>query len=463
MINIKTLIVYPPFHRLFGENKNWVPLGILYLSTFLKSHGYDAVAYNADCSQELEKVMTYKERYECAFNYQIKLAEENYIWDEVREVISKINPGIIGITVLTEALGSVKKVIEIAKAINPDVTIILGGPHALIDPEYLLRFASTDYVIVGEGEVPLLQLVKHLTKEKDSSTIEGVSYYKGNKYCLITDKRAIDINNIAIPNLYNCYNLSTSPAIKNKLMIETSRGGCIYSCSFCHASNYKNKITWRSVDSVFNEIKYYYEEYGTNKIFFIDEIFTCNTNLILNLCTKLVDNNIDIKWTCTTHVNHIDSNLLVAMKQAGCDSIHLGVETGSDRLLEFINKKAKKTRIIDAARMIKNAGIQLRAFFLVGFPTETEIDIRDSIYLMETIEPDEALLHIYVPVPGTPMYSYILENYINLNDTICWEKFSRDCTPSESYVHMAHDSFRNLVNEFFDKVEAINSRTRKSI
>jgi radical SAM superfamily enzyme YgiQ (UPF0313 family) len=460
MKNYKVLLIYPPFHRLFGERKKWMPLGILYLASYLNDNGIDAVAYNADCTlHSNEKVLTYSERFFNADKY-IKNLNDNEVWEEIANVITREKPKLIGITALTEALGSVQKIIEIAREINPDTKIVIGGPHAMIDHEYLINVLGSDFVISGEGERTLLKLVNDLVENNTSSTFN--IFYKD-----IEEERGrelgknfrLDINSLPVPDIKSHYAfLGKYQDVPVKLSVSTSRGGCVHSCSFCYCSKFKEKIRWRSAKNIFNEIEYYVNTYGTQKIFFVDDTFTCNRQLTEELCLLLIDSNIGVNWTCTTHAKNLDNDLLRVMKKSGCSSIHLGVETGSERLLKFLNKKLTLEDIFRTSELIRNNNIELRLFFMVGFPTETSKDIDKSIDLLKALKPDEAMLHVYVPIPKTVLYEFICEKYIDLDDFFSWEKFNRKMVPYMNYCGSNSIDFQDKIEYFYKCVEDINNQ-----
>lgn len=457
------LLIYPPFHRLYGEKKEWMPLGILTLAAYLNQNGIHAVAYNADCStlDEPETVMTYKERFSLAQNYQPMLKSDSYIWDEYKQVLLETNPTVVGMTVLTEAIGSVKKLVQMTRAFNDEIVIILGGQHAEIDPVLLLKEVSCDFVIQGEGEIPLLKLMKNIilgsNEEEDLIEIEGLCYYRDGIFQRNAGTSRLDVDALPIPKLENHYDFQRYKKIGKKLSVATSRGGCIYSCSFCYCSKFRDKILWRTPRSVFDEISYYVNTYKTKKIFFIDDTFTCNREMVVDLCYLFIENDIPIEWTCTTHVNRLDQELLSLMKRAGCSSIHIGAESGSNRLLSLMNKSVKASEILSASKAIKKSGIECRTFFMVGLPTESKCDIKMSIDLLKRIAPDEAILNIYVPIPQTAFFDYIKQHYFDIT-TIDWLTFSRNAVPYEKYMDHSFGDVSEAISELFDLVESINSQ-----
>lgn len=443
--NTDILMIYPPFHRLFGEQKTWMPLGLTYLATYLNSTGIKALVYNADCTSfETEKVMTYRERFFNAKVYQDNLDSDNEIWEEIKSILERYKPKIVGISALTEALGSVAKTIEIIRKFDKNITIIIGGPHADIDKEYFINELGADFVIQGEGEKPLKELVHRLLRKP---------IYETNKLDEMSDDEMDSILNL-IPNIEYCINVDKKN-LGRKLYISTSRGGCYYNCGFCHSSLQKRVIRHRPVESVINEIKFNINTYRTKKIFFIDDTFTHDLDFVLRMCEEIIKQKIDFKWTCTTRVNKLDYKILKKMKCAGCESIHIGVESGSKRILDMITKGINSEDIINCSKLIKSNQIECRIFIMVGFPTENSNDIQDTIKIIEKVEPGEVALNFYVPVPKTELYNQINEKFINL-EKIDWCKFSRDKLRYKEYMDDADGKLDDAILKLFDSVEKTN-------
>lgn len=445
------LFIYPPLHRLYGERKQWMPLSILYLTAYLNEHGISSRAYNADCSlTEPECVMSYADRFQLAKNYIRNLNSDNEIWHEIENVIKNVRPKIVGISVFTEALGSAKKLIDIIRFIFPDVVIVVGGPHAEIDPEYLLHNLHVDYVIKGDGEKSFYDLAYALINNKDPHVILGDNI-SNRVICAVR----IDVEKLPIPKIEYHYNYNRYRKVGSKLNLSTSRGGCIYSCKFCYCSKYKYALRFRSPKSVVDEIAYYVNNYQTKKIFFVDDTFTLNQEYVKDICRLMIGKKIMVSWTCTTRAKQIDPELLCLMKRAGCKSIHIGVESGSPRILELIDKKINVDDVINAVKMIKDSRIECRLFFMAGLPTETPYDLRCTMDLISQVNPDETIMSMYVPIPGTPLYDLICNQFYPL-DQIDWTTFSRDQLPYHSYVDDTDGTYDQVLHDLYQLVEDLN-------
>lgn len=445
------LLIYPPLHRLYGERKQWMPLSILYLSSYLNEHGISAKAYNADCSlEEPECVMSYTDRFQAAKNFLNNLNSKNMIWDEIEKVLEDVAPKIVGISVFTEALGSTKKIIDMIHKKYPSVRIIAGGPHAEIHPQYLLDDLHVDYVIKGDGEKSLYDLSKALLCGLDPNFLLGNNISNN----IITSVR-IDVNELPIPKLEYHYDYEQYRKVGRKLNVSTSRGGCVYACKFCYCSKFKYNLQFRTPERVIDEIAYYINHYNTKKIFFVDDTFTINRQYIVEICNLIINRKLVFSWTCTTRAKQVDVDLLTLMKLAGCKSIHLGVESGSSRILELIDKKINIADVVNSSMLIKNAGIESRLFFMTGLPTETPNDLRLTIDLIKQVRPNETIMSIYVPIPGTPLFDLICNEYYPF-DKVDWTTFSRDKVPYHYYVNDIDGTYDQILDELYQLVEKMN-------
>lgn len=454
----EVLFIYPPLHRLYGERKQWMPLSILYLAAYLNEHGISARAYNADCSlEEPECVMTYAERFLSAKNYINNLNSDNEIWSEVEKTIKEVSPKIVGISVLTEALGSTKKLIGIIHACLPDTVIVAGGPHAEIDSEYLLDDLQVDYVMKGDGEKSFYDFAYAVINGKDLKPVLG-----NNMVNRIIYSVRIDTSELPIPKLEYHYHYDSYGKVGRKLNLSTSRGGCIYACRFCYCSKFKYKLRFRPPESVIEEIAYYIENYHTKKLFFVDDTFTVNRTYVEKICGLMIERNFEISWTCTTRAKQIDSQLLSLMKQAGCKSIHIGVESGSPRILELIDKKIDVDDVIHASELIKSSGIECRLFFMAGLPTETPYDLHCTMDLISQINPDETIMSMYVPIPGTSLYNFICEHFYPF-DKMDWTTFSRDKLPYHFYIDDTDGTYDQVLQELYLLVEELNAQKNETI
>ncbi|MFH0987864.1 MAG: radical SAM protein, partial [Parcubacteria group bacterium] len=185
---------------------------------------------------------------------------------------------------------------------------------------------------------------------------------------------------------------------------------CPFNCTFCSSAGiWGRKTRYRSVANIISEIKAVQKDYGTIQFSFKDDTFTLDKRRVLEFCRALREEDINIKWDCNARINLIDAELLKTMKQNGCNGLKVGIESGSDRILQLMQKGITTTQIRDKGKVLNQSGIHWTGYFMMGLPTETAEDMRTTARLMREIKPDFASLSVYEPFPGTELFELGVE------------------------------------------------------
>lgn len=459
------LLIYPPYFRLIGEQRIWYPLGLGYLSSYLKADGFSTVVYNADAETRLEeKVIPYREKfYESKKIVTNAHSNSNPIWNELKEVLKRTNPKIIGISILTETMPLIGKITSLCKEFSQNAPVILGGPHTTVDIQSLSHVDNWDYAVVGEAETSFSSLVKQISSGKSpSADIGGLVRREGSKLIINGDFAAYRgrLDFLPFPEICDMFDFNSQVRGKmKKTMISTSRG-CPFRCTFCYMNIYRRKTRFRTAKNVTDEIKLNMDNYGISKFYFNDDSFGVNRKFLKDFSEIVKKEKLEIKWSCMTHEKIVNPENLRLMKEAGCDSIHIGIESGSDRILSLLRKKTTVDRIIKKCKLITDFGIKVKAFFMFGIPSEREEDLRKSISLVEQIKPYEAILQVYVPYPKTELWNYITQKYGDPAEFYNWESFYKSKINYAMFPEISPQTFDNLVEEFFSVVENINKTNR---
>jgi radical SAM superfamily enzyme YgiQ (UPF0313 family) len=186
-------------------------------------------------------------------------------------------------------------------------------------------------------------------------------------------------------------------------IIMTSRG-CPFHCTFCYKEMFGKRVRYRSVYNVLEEMKQVRNRYKAQQFAFKDDSFTTNKKRIIELCDRLSAEGIKISWECTTRVDLIDENLLKKMMAAGCNTIKVGIESGSAKIHHLIKKGLTFDQIRETVKIFSKHGIFWVAFFMMGLPNETEEDIYETLNFMKEIQPDYASIGVYESYPGTELF-----------------------------------------------------------
>jgi anaerobic magnesium-protoporphyrin IX monomethyl ester cyclase len=319
------------------------------------------------------------------------------------EKIIALRPKIVGITSFTHTILTAAAVAEKLKDSLQDVKTVLGGFHATFLPERTLReFSVFDYVIVGEGEIAFLKLVRSLFSGQSCELIKGIWLRKDGQVTN-NDRGEIPptLDELGEPG-WHLFEPGIMKAYCKALPVITQRG-CPFGCNFC-SRPYGRKVRKRTTSLVVNEIEKNIQRYGVSRFEFYDETFSVNKKMTKFLCKEILKRKLEIEWICTSHVNTIDKELVRLMKDSGCVDVRLGVESGNVDIINQMNKGITKPRILAVHKMFKDIGLPTTAFFILGHPYETRKTIWDTIKFAIKINAHKTAIGIMVPYPGTDVW-----------------------------------------------------------
>lgn len=369
---MKILLVSPAPKEAFSQL--WPTLGLCYLSSYLKSKGFGSIAgidLNIDTWESLES--------------NIK------------------NNDLIGIYCSTKAMKSALSVAQLAKSMGKFT--VMGGPHVSVLPEEILSKDYVDFVILSEGEESFCELINFLNEKLPYYSIDGFGYKKDGKMIINPKTRYIkNLDDIPFPDR-SLFKFDQ----KNAISFCATRG-CPYKCANCQPALSIQTCTFRmrSVENIIAELKII----GVGKyVHFVDNDLTVNKKWLKNLCTRIIDEKLDMKWDCQGRVNTLDIELMTFMKKAGCTAIGLGIESGSQQFLDsFLRKQIKLVRAMEIFNEAKKIKMPLHCWYIIGIPTETKEDIERTIHF--SLENDVASVgfSIGTPWPGTIFYQIASEN-----------------------------------------------------
>jgi len=322
---------------------------------------------------------------------------------------------VIGIQLYSYTHRTVLEMLQIAKRTIPDIVTVVGGPHPNAIPKETLEDNSEiDYAIHGEGENAFPELLSCLdstvNKEKLSS-VPNLAWRNKDNQVKVNHRGFIkDLDSIR--PAWDLMDPRSYPRLSHGLInrgypiapIFSSRG-CPYSCTFCSASaNMGPKIRMRSTSNIVDEIKFLTEEFGVKEIHFEDDNFTFHKNFAKEVCQLIIDSNLRISWACPNGVrlDSLDTELLKLMERSGCYSFALGIESASDRVLKLMKKGDSNKIMREKIRLIaETTKIRMTGFIIVGFPGETEDDIKKTEKMVLEEPLHRVATGIFLPLPGT--------------------------------------------------------------
>lgn len=439
---MKILLIDPPFQRFMGYYRFYFPLGLTYLAAVLKQAGHEVLIYDAD--HDPKGYSLSMKATALSHRYYLEALQNNahYIWQEYLNVLKKFMPDIVGISFLTPKVASALKIARLTKQHHNNIIVVAGGEHVTARPQDALG-KNVDYVVCGEGEQSISTLIQQISKGRQAPAV-------------IKSQLIEVLDTIPLPALDCLHADSYRPADMGLLV---SARGCPYNCGFCGVSvTWGHKVRHFSIARVIREIMLRKDCYGTEYFSFRDSTFTIDQNWVTGLCQQLIEKRLQIKWECLTRVGHFDDTLLALMKTVGCDRIRIGIESGSPRILYYMNKNITLTQIRESAEMLHRSGIAWSAYFMLGVPVETEESIQETLSLIREIDPPFVTLARFSPLPGTPMYKEVVRCGLLDENTTDWSWAANQSMDRAFVRDMDQARFLGLMHEASQFVEEHNKK-----
>ncbi|RKY04906.1 radical SAM protein [Candidatus Poribacteria bacterium] len=404
---MKVLLVNPPFPSgvYNALNMSLPPMGLMYVASVLREGGHDVKLVD----------LTVK-------GQKVDLSE----------------PDIIGISGCTPQYPFGLELARRAK--EEGKVVVMGGPHVTFTAEETLKTGLVDFVVRGEGEMTMLELVDALQGGRfDPSKIPGISWLDRETGRVVHNPDrppVMDLDSLPYPardlvgirENYNTYLKRT----KLSTPIITSRG-CPFRCSFCVVPRMNGRI-WRprSPEAVVDEIEHVVEEYGFEGIIFTDDNFTVRPERVKRICDLIIERKIDIAWWCMSRADTILKNedMVERMAEAGCCTIFIGFESPNPETLKFYHKKTSPDVNERAIELLRKHGIQTLGSFILGALNEGKEECERTIEYALRLDPEQCQFSILTPYPGTEIFDMVKDR-IKVRD---WTKY--DC------VHAVFDSDR---------------------
>jgi anaerobic magnesium-protoporphyrin IX monomethyl ester cyclase len=358
-----------------------IPFGALCVATVMRKHGYPVMIFDRNVEKR-------------KFN----------------ETLSVFKPDIVGFSVLTgETIRDAIAMSKEVRAFNGDIAVVWGGVHPSLLPYQTIVSPYIDYVVVGEGENTFLELVRHLEKRTDVSTLPGVCSRskKDGKPVYGGDRPFIaDLDILPDPD----WELLDISAYKKYSILNTSRG-CPYRCTFCYNQKFnKGRRADFSAPRIIGWMHYLKSHHGIGYFDFLEDNFTFNKKRLDKFLELMIHGNNQFTWGCESRINGVSKELLIKMKQAGCVDLTFGVESGSPRILQFLKKNIEVGDVTRVIEWCHEIGIKTAINLMFGLPGETDEDVELSFSLIRKCKPFFVDAIIYRPFPGTELFDYCSEH-----------------------------------------------------
>jgi anaerobic magnesium-protoporphyrin IX monomethyl ester cyclase len=422
---------------------HWFPQGLAYLAAVLENNGYEVHIYNQDLHHYPEEHLT--------------------------EFLDKNRFDVVGVGVIA-GYYQYRKLIKISEAVNRSKYrpyYILGGHGPSPEPEFFLRRTLADAVVIGEGEVTILELLEAFANKTPLSKVQGIAYQNGDQ-TFINPRRPLikDVDSIPFPAYHlfpvDYYRLLrfVHTSSSDFVMPVLSGRGCTFTCTFCYRID--EGFRPRSSESIIEEIKFLKINYGITYISFSDELLMSSPERTIGLCSAFIKAGLNIKWTCNGRLNYATTDVLKIMKEAGCVFINYGIEAFDDTVLKNMKKALSTRQIVNGIEATLKSGISPGFNIIFGNIGDTKETLQkgvdfllkyDDCAQMRTIRP-------VTPYPGSPLFATAVEMGLvrdcedfyenkHVNSDLMSINFT-ELTDNEFHMSL-YEANRKLIQNYFNK------------
>ncbi|MGA9192878.1 MAG: radical SAM protein [Anaerolineales bacterium] len=375
-------------------------------------------------------------------DYKVKVVDANaerMSWEAFTELLDRYRPRFYLTQVTAPTLENDMYGCFLAKA-RGSKTIAFGTHVTPIPRETLRAYPALDFALVGEPDLTLRDLLDHIDQRIESRPeeiqklvrktdpayevvrdddgrpllegVKGLAWRKGDEIVINLPRPFIpDLDDLPMP-MHELLPLKSyrMPMIKGPFTFIVTSRGCPAGCTYCikHVS-YQFGVRLRSPEKLVEEMQRL-KELGTHNIHMYADLFTVNRDQVMELCQRMVDAKLNIRWTCNSRVDYVDKELLEMMAKAGNWLISWGIESGNEQILKHAHKGAYPDKAERSLNWAHQAGIKNWGYFIIGLPGETEATIRQTIDFAKKLPLDIALFHVAAPYPGTPFFFEVVEN-----------------------------------------------------
>jgi len=340
--------------------------------------------------------------------------------------VADFDPQVVALTAKTLGWPAVIEIAQMLREVVPNALVVLGGPHMSIYAEESLTWDCFDVAVVGDGEDTMLEICERVEAGESIEGCHGTIVRNADGGLVKAPPRALskDINKYPMTAWdlmpvqdYHCLTL-----LKPFATMVTTRG-CPWHCGYC-SQVYSEKLRFRSITHVVDEMEFLVDNYGVKEIVFFDETFTIGKRRMRNFSEEVLRRGVDVKFNIRARVDTVDREVVRGLKKAGLRSIHMGVEAGTNRVLKIMNKQITREQTERAFRICRGEGIDTRGYFMVGYYDSTPDDVEDMIDFAAGLGLDWASFSVATALPATDLYRIAQERGYVSGDF--WRQYTID-------------------------------------
>ena len=414
--------------------KPYPPLGLLYVSAYLKTKNIDNVVFDS--------------------TFYSNQAQLDFIFDKKPKIVC----------IYTNLMTKIE-VIKLIKTLKTDKynfpKIILGGPDVTYNIENYLR-AGADFLTIGEGEETTFELYNAILSNTNFNAINGIAFIE-NETVIQTAARTKfkELDELPLPNREAIPNEKYLETWKNNhgessMTISTQRG-CPYTCKWCSTAVYGQSYRRRPAHLVAQEMKMLKDKYKPDAIWFVDDVFTISHKWLIAFHDEVVKQKAQIRFECITRAERLTDEILQLLKEAGCFRIWIGAESGSQKVIDLMDRRVDVNHVKKMIQNTNTLGIETGTFIMLGYPGETISDIYTTIKYLKQSNPTLYTITIAYPIKGTSLYNEIESKITVLPN---WETSTdRDIDFTRTY---SRKFYKYAVSKVVNEVEFYRNWQRKN-
>ena len=368
----------------YVKQKAAIPLGLLSLATYLSQNGHTARIYDRTVEG-----------------------------GSIAKQLNAFNPDIVAVSSL--GIKSFQDAIKVSKtAKKKNIPVVWGGQIPTLIPELVLKSGFVDYVIMGDGEITFLALLEAIMNTESLREIDGLAYCENGVVVMNKEREDADLSQLPVIDF--CFIDPSKYYVRNmgheKMLHIYSSKGCTGSCTYCYSPAY-SRCKWRArpVEYCIQELNYLVEHHGIDGFYFVDDLFAPNKARVFEVCDRLIENGLGLVWSCDMRTDICTEEILRKMYDAGCRWIFFGIESGSPERQKSIKKKLDADKTKETIDLCKKIGIWTTTSFVIGFPDETQEEIKQTLALVERVHADVKIAALYGPMPKSEMYNDLIKEH----------------------------------------------------
>lgn len=398
------------------------PLGLLYIAAYLEKHQFSCEVFDTTFQK----------------------------FDQLRSTLLTTKPDVIGIYTNLMTKLTVLKLIDFIRENLPATLIVLGGPDTRFNDERYLRHGA-HVAVVGEGEQTMLELLQsYKNSNQDFSTVAGIAYLHRDEVVRTAERGKLkDLDELPLPardkiDLSLYLDAWKKHHGSNAISVSTMRG-CPYTCKWCSRGVYGLSYRRRSPENVVQELESIRKKYNPDTLWFVDDVFTISHKWLEAFAAELKRKEIVIPYECITRADRMNDRVIALLKQSGCFRVWIGAESGSQRVIDLMDRRVEVDQVKKMIQQTRKAGIEAGTFIMLGYPGETEVDIKQTISHLKESNPDRFTITVAYPINGTELY----EEVVQASPDVAWTTSTdRQIDFKRTYNRSYYDhAVRHVINE----------------